>query len=54
MSSIAIFTWERWINHESCTSEREITLDDLKEKQWHGNLTHTHFHTETLLRFDLQ
>ena len=37
MSNIAILTWERWINPESCTPKREITLANLKEKQWHGN-----------------
>ena len=28
MSNIAVLTWERWINSESCTPEREITLAD--------------------------
>ena len=37
MSNIAILTVERWINTESCTTEREITLADLKGKQWRGN-----------------
>ena len=37
MSNIAVLTWERWINPESCTPKREITLADLKEKQCHGN-----------------
>ena len=37
MSNIAVLTWERWINPESCTQKREITLADLKEKQCRGN-----------------
>ena len=37
MSNILVLTWERWINPESCTPEREITLADLKEKQGRGN-----------------
>ena len=37
MSNIAVLTWERWINPESCTPEREITLADLKEKQSREN-----------------
>ena len=37
MSNIAILTGERWINPESCTPEREISLADLKEKQWRVN-----------------
>ena len=37
MSNIAALAWERWINPESCTPEREITLADLKEKQCRGN-----------------
>ena len=37
MSNIAVLTWERWINPESCTPKREITLADLKEKQCLGN-----------------
>ena len=37
MPNIAILTWERLINPESCTPEREITLADLKEKQCRGN-----------------
>ena len=32
MSNIAVLTWERWINPESCTPERDITLADLKKK----------------------
>ena len=35
-SNISVLTWERWINPESCTPEREITLADLKEKQCRG------------------
>ena len=31
------FNMERWINPESCTPKREITLADFKEKQCHGN-----------------
>ena len=38
MSNIAILTLKRLINPESCTPEREITLADLKEKQWLGNI----------------
>ena len=37
MSNIAVLTRERWINPESCTPEREITLADLKEKQCRWN-----------------
>ena len=37
MSIMADLTGERWINLESCTPEREITLADLKEKQCRGN-----------------
>ena len=37
MSNIAVLTWERWINPESCTPEWEITLANLKEKQCRGN-----------------
>ena len=37
MSNISILTWERWINPESCTPKKEITLANLKEKQWRGN-----------------
>ena len=40
--SIAILTGERWINPESCTPEREITLANLKEKQWCEN-TQSHY-----------
>ena len=35
-----ILTWERWINPESCTPKREITLANLKEKQCRGNTLH--------------
>ena len=37
MSNIAVLTWESWINPESCTPKREITLVNLKEKQCRGN-----------------
>ena len=37
MSNIAVFTWERWINPKSWTPKREITLADMKEKQYRGN-----------------
>ena len=38
MSSTAILTWERWINSESCTPKREITLAYLKENSAVGTL----------------
>ena len=35
ISNEAVLTWERWINPESCTPEREITQADLKKKsEW--------------------
>ena len=36
MSNIAVLTSEPWINPESYTPEKEITLAELKEKQCRG------------------
>ena len=34
------------INPESCTPDREITLADLKEKQWRGNTLYVKFESD--------
>ena len=38
-SNISILTWERWINPESCTPNKEITLANLKELEAQGPCT---------------
>ena len=48
MSNIGILRWEGWINPESCTPEREISLAILKEKQWHWNTLYTLFYVYIL------
>ena len=44
-SNIAVLTRERWINPESYTPEREITLADLTGKQCRGNTLYVHVNT---------
>ena len=37
-----VYMGEMVKSRECCTPEREITLADLKEKQWHGNTLYIH------------